>query len=179
MLRKDKEGQMKNNEHKTAMSRTKLSAPMHWLIQARKITKANYILDYGCGKADDVMNLMSRGYEIEGFDPFWQPIEPAADVLYDRVVCHYVLNVIESDDVVNDVISKVIARLKPNGIAYFSVRRDAGLDGHTKRGTYQRSIKLNKDIFDVAHAKSGMYSIYEYVNTKENCLKPYHGFLKV
>ena len=74
----------------TAISRTSLSAPVQ-ALRRRGLLKGS-LLDYGCGKGDDVRLLQQRGVDARGFDPSFFPGKPTpADV----VSLGYVLNVIE------------------------------------------------------------------------------------
>lgn len=80
--------------HLTAMARTELSAPMKLAIEKGFIKPEHTILDYGCGRAGDVIRLRLKGLDITGFDPFFFPKNPL--IKSDIVTLNYVLNVIES-----------------------------------------------------------------------------------
>ena len=76
------------NSHKTAITRTKMSAPVKFLkgqglLQGRT-------LDYGCGKGFDADVLQCSKY-----DPHFSPELPKGK--FDTIICNYVLNVIESE----------------------------------------------------------------------------------
>jgi hypothetical protein len=63
---------------------------------------------------------------MDCYDPYWQPKMPTG--LFDTITCIYVLNVVskqEEDAIIHEIKSK----LKLNGIAYFSVRRDIPVSG--------------------------------------------------
>jgi DNA phosphorothioation-associated putative methyltransferase len=82
--------------HKTALSRDKLSVPL-FLIAQRGYLNGDYtVLDYGCGKGDDLRELEQHGVDCIGWDPAHRPdtdIE-ASDI----VNLGFVINVIEEKD---------------------------------------------------------------------------------
>lgn len=79
--------------HKTALSRDKLSVPL-FLIAQRGYFNGDYtVLDYGCGKGDDLRELEEHGVDCIGWDPVHRPetdLEPS-----DIVNLGFVINVIE------------------------------------------------------------------------------------
>ncbi|MHC4121676.1 MAG: hypothetical protein ACYSWO_29740 [Planctomycetota bacterium] len=87
-----------SNAHKTAIARKTLSKPTRWLLNAGCLQ--GDVLDYGCGRGGDVKQL-----EIEGYDPYWQPECPEGP--FDTIMCNFVLNVIEYDDVRRDVLRAI------------------------------------------------------------------------
>ena len=79
--------------HKTAIDRNQLSAPMKLLARHGYLDGENNILDYGCGKGDDLTELESHGLDCIGWDPVYRP---DADLLPSDIVnLGFVLNVIE------------------------------------------------------------------------------------
>lgn len=79
--------------HKTAIKRKALSLPVRTAIDNGWITNRDTVLDYGCGRGDDVLNLQQRGIDASGYDPHYGPNTAyQADV----VILNYVLNVIEN-----------------------------------------------------------------------------------
>ncbi|MEU6812971.1 DNA phosphorothioation-associated putative methyltransferase [Streptomyces sp. NPDC046831] len=77
----------------TAISRGGLSAPARQAVVDRQVTPGCSVLDYGCGRGDDVRALQHLDCQAVGWDPFYKPdakLEPA-----DVVLLTYVLNVIE------------------------------------------------------------------------------------
>ncbi|AFQ46707.1 DNA phosphorothioation-associated putative methyltransferase [Burkholderia cepacia] len=79
--------------HLTALSRWSLSAPVQLLIRHALLSPGKEILDYGCGKGDDIATLNAQGYSARGWDPFY-----AADNTISQapvVNLGFVLNVIE------------------------------------------------------------------------------------
>lgn len=121
------------NSWKTAIVRTKLSAPVRYLREHRLIK--GYVLDYGCGRGFDAIYL---GWDK--YDPHYYPDE--LDKMYDTVVCSYVLNTLPKSRE-QDVLDKVHNCLYLNGHAYITVRRNVKKPGYTKLGTYQRDVRLD------------------------------------
>lgn len=84
------------DRHRTAIGRTELSRPVKLAIDAQLITPAMTLLDYGCGRGDDVSLLATMGVSAAGWDPIHRPgtARSPADV----VNLGYVVNVIEDAD---------------------------------------------------------------------------------
>ena len=79
--------------HRTAIDRQKLSQPMQILARHNYFDGERSVLDYGCGKGDDLRELESHGIDIQGWDPKFLPdndLSPAQ-----IVNLGFVLNVIE------------------------------------------------------------------------------------
>ena len=79
--------------HKTAIDRNKLSAPMQVLARHGYFDGTHSVLDYGCGKGDDVRELEAHGVNVYGWNPTHRPEGKVATS--DIVNLGYVLNVIE------------------------------------------------------------------------------------
>ncbi len=141
------------NSHLTAIERTSLSYPARIVLNQNRII--GKVLDFGCGIGKDVELLKIKGFDIDGYDPFYFPSFPTEK--YDTILCFYVLNVLLPEEQA-EVLMNVSNLLKPNGKAYFAVRRDIQYEGFRihkvhKKETYQCLIKL------------GYLSIYK----NENC----------
>ncbi|MFD0315594.1 DNA phosphorothioation-associated putative methyltransferase [Streptomyces flavalbus] len=83
----------KSDRRRTAISRANLSVPARQALADRQLTQDRTILDYGCGRGDDVRALERLDCRIVGWDPYYRPearVEPSSVVLLT-----YVLNVIE------------------------------------------------------------------------------------
>ena len=80
--------------HKTAIGRPALSLPAKLLFQSGLVTDETSVLDYGCGRGDDVKFLKELGIPAVGWDPHFAP-NPARLVPHDIVSLGFVLNVIE------------------------------------------------------------------------------------
>jgi DNA phosphorothioation-associated putative methyltransferase len=79
--------------HKTAIDRNQLSQPMQALARHNYLNGDYSILDYGCGKGDDVRELEAHGINVMGWDPTHRPDEKLSK--HDVVNLGFVLNVIE------------------------------------------------------------------------------------
>jgi len=131
-----------SNSHLTAIERTSLSYPARIVLNQKKII--GKVLDFGCGIGKDVELLKAKGINIVGFDPFYFPDFPTEK--FDTILCFYVLNVLLPEEQA-EVLMNVSSLLKPNGKAYFAVRRDIQYEGFRihkvhKKETYQCLIKL-------------------------------------
>ena len=138
------------NSHKTAIGRTKPSAPSRYLSERGLIL--GQVLDYGCGRGFD-----AKHYGFDSYDPHYQPKHPTGK--YDTVLCSYVLNTLERHDQLI-VIGCVNQLLKMNGVAYFTVRRNVKKVGYTSKDTYQENTVLPFEIM----FESSDHCIYKMVN---------------
>lgn len=149
---------LNSNSHLTAIERTSLSYPARILLNQKKIV--GKVLDFGCGIGKDVELLQQKGFDIVGYDPFYFPEFPTEK--FDTILCFYVLNVLLPEEQA-EVLMNVSHLLKPNGKAYFAVRRDIQYEGFRihkvhKKETYQCLIKLGyMSIF-----KNENCELYEY-----------------
>src|SRR5437868_222863 len=79
--------------HRTAISRGALSRPLRLAVESGLIHPQSVVLDYGCGRGDDVQALCALGIQCQGWDPVYQPEGERREA---RVVnLGYVVNVIE------------------------------------------------------------------------------------
>lgn len=137
---------MKNtNSHLTAKEREKASFPLNKLLREKRIK--GRVLDYGSGHGKDVEHLKSLGFDAIGYDPYYAPEMPEGK--FDTITCTYVLNVLEPERQA-DVIMRVSYLLKPEGVAYFAVRRDLKREGFRKHAkhdahTYQCNVVLKTE----------------------------------
>ena len=142
----------------TAKERDIISFPAKFLLNSNLIIGNG--LDFGCGFGKDVELIKERGLNIIGYDPYYFPNYPTEK--FDTITCFYVLNVLLAEEQAQ-VLMNVSALLKPNGKAYFAVRRDLQYEGFRmhklhKQQTYQCNIKLPfKSLF-----KNENCEIYEY-----------------
>ena len=125
-----------DNAHKTATTRSKLSAPARYLSENNLLQ--GRCLDYGCGKGFDCDTL-----GFDGFDPFFREDLEVEDGAYDTIMCNFVLNVLQ--DEAQQLVLRCIERaLADDGVAYISVRNDKkNLNGYTSIGTYQTFVDLD------------------------------------
>ncbi|MFG2956384.1 DNA phosphorothioation-associated putative methyltransferase [Streptomyces sp. NPDC048291] len=82
-----------SDRRRTAIGRATLSVPARQALADRQLTPDRTVLDYGCGRGDDVRALERLDCKITGWDPYYRSgsrVEPSSVVLLT-----YVLNVIE------------------------------------------------------------------------------------
>jgi Diadenosine tetraphosphate (Ap4A) hydrolase and other HIT family hydrolases len=128
--------------HLTAKEGDRPSFPTRKLLGLGHIE--GRVLDYGCGHGADVDFLREKGVEVEGYDPHYAPERP--DGTFDTILCHYVLNVLLQREQ-TDVLMDVSELLRPDGTAFYTVRRDlqrTGYRQHYKHNvpTYQTNVGL-------------------------------------
>jgi len=133
--------------YKTAISRTKPSAPMMWLSNNNLLR--GRCLDFGCGRGFDV-----DYFNIEGYDPHYRPEFPKGS--FDTITCIYVLNTLPLEAERQQVIKSVLSLLSPGGVAYLVIRRDVKKKGLTSKGTYQENIELDLPVI----RKTSAFIIY-------------------
>lgn len=163
-----------SNSHLTAIQRTSLSYPARIILgEKRMIGK---ILDFGCGIGKDVELLESKGLDIIGFDPHYFPDFPQDK--FDTILCFYVLNVLLPHEQ-RDVLMNVSNLLKPDGKAYFAVRRDINFEGYRmhklhKKQTYQCQVNLPfKSVYKNENCEIYEYSHYTTLNHGDNSISPF------
>ncbi len=160
--------------HLTAKERTAISFPAKFLIQQNLIKGT--VLDFGCGFGKDVELLYQKGFDITGYDPFYFKNYP--NKKFDTIICFYVLNVLLPEEQV-DVLMNVSALLKPNGKAFFAVRRDIVNEGFRvhklyQKPTFQCNIKLPyKSIFRNESCEIYEYQHYTTLNKGNEKISPF------
>lgn len=130
------------NSHLTAKERDKVSYPTRWLYQHKLIEGDT--LDFGAGFGKDSEFLKSVGINSQDYDPYYAPTYP--EQKFDTIICSYVLNVLLPEEQA-EVLMSVSELLKPEGKAYFAVRRDLKRTGFRthfvhKKKTYQCNVVL-------------------------------------
>lgn len=132
------------HRHKTAISRSQLSGPMQALARGGFLDGDRSVLDYGCGRGDDVNVLQAACIEAHGWDPHYAPDAPlqAADV----VNLGFVINVIEEPaereralaaafDLTRQVLAVGVMTVGRNDVCGMTPYRDGYL---TARRTFQK-----------------------------------------
>lgn len=150
------------NSQRTAIRRNKPSPPLRFLLSQKIIKPSMKILDYGCGKQDDMEALKKLGCRVNGYDPFWYKNGPAlySKQKYDVILCSYVFCVLDKS-IRAAILDKMKTHLKDGGKMYISVRRDIKEDYSTPSGTNQYVVHLDLPIVE----ENSSYCIYEYSNT--------------
>lgn len=153
--------------HKTAIARTKPSAPLKYLEDHGYFFHSMYrgdMLDYGCGRGFDADH-----YNMDKYDPHYFP-ELDRTKSYDIIFCTYVLNVVDEKTELK-ILEDVSSLLKPTGRAFFTVRRDMPRTGRVFSGYRQRysDPNTNKFVVEKKHhhyinhcfSKHGQWVMYE------------------
>ncbi len=89
--------------HRTAIDRNHLSQPMQALARHNYFNGEYSVLDYGCGKGDDIRELEAHGIDVVGWDPVHRPDEEYTN--RDLVNLGFVLNVIEDREERTDTLT--------------------------------------------------------------------------
>lgn len=131
--------------HRTAIGRHTLSAPMAALNAAGLLYAGVTVLDYGCGRGDDVRALRASGIDAVGWDPHFAP-DPEA--LSPRAIVNlgFVLNVVEDPVERREVLRRayelaercLAVAVMQVGKGDVSGQRPHGDGFLTSRGTFQR-----------------------------------------
>jgi DNA phosphorothioation-associated putative methyltransferase len=130
--------------HRTAMSRNSLSRPFAQALNDQLLGTETTVLDYGCGRGDDLRALAGLGMAVGGWDPVHRPDGVLQES--DLVNLGYVINVIEDPAERADVLHRAwsLARrvLVVAGRLNWDARDLAGTpfrDGiMTRTGTFQK-----------------------------------------
>lgn len=80
--------------HRTALTRYDFSAPMQTLARFGFLDRSKSIFDYGCGRGDDLRNLLANEITAAGWDPHFAP--DGEKIQADIVNLGFVINVIEN-----------------------------------------------------------------------------------
>ncbi len=100
----------KIERHKTAIDRNKLSSPMQTLARHGYFDGNHSVLDYGCGKGDDVRELEAHGVDALGWDPVHKP--ESILTKHDIVNLGFVINVIEDINERRETLKKAFSYTK-------------------------------------------------------------------
>lgn len=140
---------------------------MQWLYDQGYLQ--GHMLDYGCGKGFD-----ADYFGMDKYDPFYFPNTKYGTNVYDVITCNYVLNVIPTSHERESTLHSIRNLLKPNGIAYISIRADKNkLNGVTTRGTWQQYVghELPSLKLDLVRHVSNKYEIWRmYKKVMHNAL---------
>lgn len=128
--------------HRTAIRRFQYSRPISLAMGHRLIREGSTVLDYGCGRGEDVSLLQKEGLQAEGWDPYFRPNAPLQPA--DVVNLGYVLNVIENPSERSETLRKAYELARHALVV--AVRVDQSLDKGvpfqdgliTSRGSFQK-----------------------------------------
>jgi len=165
---------------RTAISRSKVSAPTKWAEEEGHISGTVY--DWGCGKGMDSKWLRSMDYQVISHDPYHLPENDPDSVDFsnvDTIICNYVLNVIDEQAERESLLKKIAS--KGVGTVIISVRCDVDVnakkngwkqygDGYcTSHNTFQKNYDMNDvkemgklfgSIKDIRHKNGGITVVF-------------------
>ncbi|MFI5529258.1 DNA phosphorothioation-associated putative methyltransferase [Kitasatospora sp. NPDC051853] len=132
-----------SERHRTAIGRSGLSVPARQALADGQLHPDHTILDFGCGRGDDVRALKRLDRQITGWDPHFQPHAQKRPA--DVILMTYVLNVIENPAERRDTLRAAWALTKAVLVVSArltwersKVHGDQAADGVlTSRGTFQ------------------------------------------
>ena len=166
-----------NNSHRTAISRNKpsfLAKLLTGMIEDKELQKPTLLLDWGCGRGDDVKYYNKQGVAALGWDPHYEHVIMAPKgTKFDIVTCAYVLNVIDNPEDRVDTLREAKKFLLRRGHILVCARSHSEIeyqasaskwrrkgDGYiTKSGTFQ--VGLSND--DLAFALN--FAGFEVIDT--------------
>ena len=121
---------MKNQSHKTAISRNRLTKPGKWLYEQffrERGVAIQSMLDFGAGKSmDNECWSIETGAFSQAYDQFEQPNFPGRGVRQERqfslVTVIFVLNVVSTDKERIEIINDAMQYVAPNGYLLIATR---------------------------------------------------------
>lgn len=121
---------MKNQSHKTAISRNRWTKPGKWLYEQffrEKKVSIQSMLDFGAGKSiDNECWSKETGAFSQAYDQFEQPNFPGRGVRPERqfslVTVIFVLNVVSTDKERIEIINDAMQYVAPNGYLFIATR---------------------------------------------------------
>ena len=137
----------------TAKSRMYMSVPMRYLLENGHLEKARVdttqpnqtfdtnMLDYGCGRGDDIRDLLQEGVKCWGYDPYHVDAKWTLGVKWPLVTCIYVANVLGREKA-NSLIGEIQDILRHDGVAFMAIRNDLPETGARGRNCTQTPWKL-------------------------------------
>lgn len=130
------------SRERTAIRRTGLSRPMRLAVESGIVRPGVTVFDYGCGRGDDIRQLVSSGVVCGGWDPYFRPDAPrfTADVLN----LGFVLNVIEDRDERIRVLADAWALTKRVLLVTVRTRAEASI-GHVRE--YRDGLLTGRSTF--------------------------------
>ena len=135
--------------HRTAIDRNRLSQPMQILARHNYLNGDWSILDYGCGKGDDLRELEAHGLDASGWDPAHNP--EGLLINSDIVNLGFVLNVIEERDERIDCLKRAWSYADKMLIASVMIAGDSVISKFTP---YKDGVVTSRKTFQKYYAQS-------------------------
>lgn len=173
---------------RTAIARDRLSVPARAAVTDQVITADTSVLDYGCGRGDDVRHLTDMGVRAKGWDPHFLPDPPPTRA--DVVLLTYVLNVIEDLHERAATLRRALKFAKQCLIVSSRLRWDDvdGVEHHdgvvTGRGTFQalhrpRELRLwTQMVTGIAPLSAGPETVYLFTDVKARARHIHRTFMR-
>jgi len=155
--------------HKTAIDRNQLSQPMQVLARHNYLNGDLSVLDYGCGKGDDVRELEAHGLNVYGWDPVHRPDDPPSKS--DLVNLGFVLNVIEDRAERSDTLLKAWQHTKKLLIVSVMLANDNFIERFTP---YKDGIITSRNTFQKYYSQ-GEFRYYIESTLDENAIAAGQG----
>ncbi len=124
----------------TAIRRNGPSNPLKGLESSWDIKKEHHcIFDYGCGRGEDVKWLKDQGYYAIGWDPYHEldPI-PNKNMLFDVVLCTYVLCVIPKLSERKEIFNDALDYVAPGGQLIITTRTQEEIDKEATKNNWTK-----------------------------------------
>jgi DNA phosphorothioation-associated putative methyltransferase len=144
------------HRHKTAIDRSQLSQPMQILARHNYLNGDWSILDYGCGKGDDLRELEAHGIDVTGWDPVHYP--DGLLMNSDIVNLGFVLNVIEEREERIETLKRAWEYADKILIASVMVAGDSVISQFTP---YKDGVITSRKTFQKYYAQSEFRSFLE------------------
>jgi len=143
--------------HRTAIDRNQLSQPMQVLARHDYLNGEWSILDYGCGKGDDLRELEAHGLDISGWDPVHNP---EGELVASAIVnLGFVLNVIENRDERKDTLRRAWEYASTLLIVSVMIAGDSVI---AQFRPYKDGVVTSRNTFQKYYAQSEFRSFLEY-----------------
>lgn len=150
--------------HRTAIDRNQLSQPMQILARHNYLNGDWSILDYGCGKGDDLRELEAHGLDVSGWDPAHNP--EGLLVNSDVVNLGFVINVIEDKEERIECLERAWSYADKLLVASVMVAGDSVISQFTP---YKDGVITSRNTFQKYYAQSEFRSFLE-TNLSENAI---------
>lgn len=159
--------------HRTAIGRGDLSMPVRLGLRDQILRPTSSVLDYGCGRGQDVARLATMGLRADGWDPFFAPDEPL--IVHDVVLLNYVLNVIENTEERKETLSKAWDLASDALVVSCRLKWELSSVSGTESGD---GLVTSRDTFQHFYSPSELRKLVEEV-TGQRCVSPSPGVVYV